>query len=477
MSKDLPRSAPADQRVDPAAVLAFVDAVEADPAIELHSLMVVRHGHVVAEGWWAPHTPERTRLLYSLSKSFTSTALGFALEEGRFGLDDTVVSHFPELDQDITDPRSRSVTLRHLASMASGHNRDMLDEVLARDPQEPVRGLLLIPPDEEPGSIFAYSQPCTYALAAVIQRAAGMPLSAYLRPRLLDPLGIGEVGWLTWPPGREQGFSGLFARTEDVAKLGQLYLQRGRWGDTQLVPEPYVDQATSRRIDTPNQDNVDWRQGYGYQFWMARHGYRGDGAFGQFCVVLPTQDAVVATTGGTEAMQAVLDSLWDHLLPGLGSGRPDAAAHRELAQRLAGLSLPACVAKPSPPRWRDWTDRPFPVAPGADGAPAAPLTSVALRQADHGLEVTIAESANALTFPVGAGDWLVSAPRDRHGDPVPVATSGGWLDDHSLRVEVIFLESPHRMDIACSLPARTAEAAWRHPPLDGGRLQTLHRPR
>lgn len=477
MSKDLPRSAPADQRVDPAAVLAFVDAVEADPAIELHSLMVVRHGHVVAEGWWAPHTPERTRLLYSLSKSFTSTALGFALAEGRFGLDDTVVSHFPELDQDITDPRSRSVTLRHLASMASGHNRDLLDEVLARDPQEPVRGLLRIPPDEEPGSIFAYSQPCTYALAAVIQRAAGMPLSAYLRPRLLDPLGIGEVGWLTWPPGREQGFSGLFARTEDVAKLGQLYLQHGRWGDTQLVPEPYVDQATSRRIDTPNQDNVDWRQGYGYQFWMARHGYRGDGAFGQFCVVLPTQDAVVATTGGTEAMQAVLDSLWDHLLPGLGSGRPDAAAHRELAQRLAGLSLPACVAKPSPPRWRDWTDRPFPVAPGADGAPAAPLTSVALRQADHGLEVTIAESANALTFPVGAGDWLVSAPRDRHGDPVPVATSGGWLDDHSLRVEVIFLESPHRMDIACSLPARTAEAAWRHPPLDGGRLQTLHRPR
>jgi CubicO group peptidase (beta-lactamase class C family) len=477
VSKDLPRSAPADQQVDPAAVLAFVDALEADPAIELHSLMVVRHGHVVAEGWWAPHTPERTRLLYSLSKSFTSTALGFALEEGRFGLDDTVVSHFPELDQDITDPRSRSVTLRHLASMAAGHNRDLLDEVLVLDPREPVRGFLRIPPDEEPGSIFAYSQPCTYALAAVIQRAAGMPLSAYLRPRLLDPLGIGEVGWLTWPPGREQGFSGLFARTEDVAKLGQLYLQRGRWGDTQLVPEPYVDQATSRRIDTPNQDNVDWRQGYGYQFWMARHGYRGDGAFGQFCVVLPTQDAVVATTGGTEAMQAVLDSLWDHLLPGLGTGRPDAAAHRELAQRLAGLSLPACVAKPSPPRWRDWTDRPFPVAPGADGAPAAPLTSVALRQADHGLEVTIAESANALTFPVGAGDWLVSAPRDRHGDPVPVATSGGWLDDHSLRVEVIFLESPHRMDIACSLPARTAEAAWRHPPLDGGRLQTLHRPR
>jgi CubicO group peptidase (beta-lactamase class C family) len=475
VSTDLPRSTPAAQQVDPAAVLAFVDAVEADRAVELHSLMVVRHGNVVAEGWWAPHTPERTRLLYSLSKSFTSTALGFALEEGRFGLDDTVVSHFPELDDEITDPRSRSVTLRHVASMASGHNRDMLPEALTRDPREPVRGFLLVPPDTEPGTLFAYSQPCTYTLAAVIQRAAGMPLTEYLRPRLFDPLGIGDVGWLAWPPGRELGFSGLFARTEDVAKLGQLYLRHGRWGEAQLLPEGYVEQATSRQVDTPNQENVDWRQGYGFQFWMARHGYRGDGAFGQFCVVLPAQDAVIATTGDTEAMQAVLDHLWEHLLPGLGTGRPDDAVERELKRRLGGLRLPACVATPSPPRWEDWTDGPFPVAPGVEGT--APLTSVELRNAGQALEVTVAEPDNALSFPVGVGDWLVCAPRDRHGDPVPVATSGGWLDDHTLRVEVLFLESPHRIDIACSLPARTAEAAWRRVPLDSGRLQTLHRPR
>ena len=476
MGKDLPRSAPADQGVDPAAVLAFVDAVEADPGIELHSLMVVRHGQVVAEGWWAPHTAERTRLLYSLSKSFTATALGFALEEGRVGLDDTVVSHFPELDGEITDPRSRSVTLRQVASMASGHDRDLLDEVLTRDPGEPVRGFLLIPPDQPPGTIFAYSQPCTYALAAVIQRAVGMRLTEYLRPRLFDPLGIGEVGWLAWPPGCELGFSGLFARTEDVAKLGQLYLQRGRWGEERLLAEHYVEQATSRQIDTPNQDNVDWRQGYGFGFWMARHGYRGDGAFGQFCVILPDHDTVVAITGGTEAMQGVLDHLWAHLLPGLGGGRPDGAAQQELDTRLGGLRLPAGAARPDPPRWEDWAGGLFPVAPGAEGGTAS-LTAVQLHQADAGLEVTIAEPANALTFPVGAGDWRVSAPPDRHGDPVPVAASGGWLDDHTARIEVVFLESPHRMDITCSLPARTAEAAWRGVPLDGGRLRTLHRPR
>ncbi|GAB3251110.1 serine hydrolase domain-containing protein [Nocardioides dilutus] len=471
----LPRSTPGAQGVDPAAVLAFVDAVDADPAVELHGLLVLRHGQVVAEGWWAPHTPERTRLLYSISKSFTSTALAFAIDEGLLDLDDTVVSHFPEFADEITDPRNRSLTLRHLASMASGHDRDMWPEALAGDPDEPVRGFLMVPPDEPPGSLFAYSQPCTYTLAAVIQRQAGMRLSEYLRPRLFDPLGIGEVGWLCTPPGREQGFSGLFARTEDVAKLGQLYLQRGRWGEQQLIPEAYVAAATSRQVAT-RMENVDWSQGYGYQFWMARHGYRGDGAFGQFCIVLPEQDAVVAITGGTEAMQTVLDHVWEHLLPGLDAAEPDEDAQPKLEERLRGLGLPTPDAEPGPAQWDDWLAAPFTVTPTGGGMGAA-LTAVALGRAAGRLEVTISEPDNTLTFAVGTGEWLVSTPLDVHGDGVPVAAAGGWLDDQTLRVEVIFLESPHRMDLVCSLPARTAAATWRATPLDGGWLRNLHRPR
>jgi CubicO group peptidase (beta-lactamase class C family) len=463
--------------VDAAAVLAFVDAVDADPAVELHGVMVLRHGHVVAEGWWAPHSRERTRLLYSISKSFTSTALAFALEEGLVELDDTVLSHFPELADEITDPRSRSITLRHLASMASGHGREMWQEALARDPDEPARGFLLVPPEHAPGSLFAYSQPCTYTLAAVIQRRAGMRLSDYLRPRLFDPLGIGEVGWLRSPAGLEIGFSGLFARTEDVAKLGQLYLQSGRWGEDQLIPETYVAEATSPQVATVMMENVDWRQGYGYQFWMSRHGYRGDGAFGQFCLVLPEQDAVVAITGGAEAMQAVLDHVWEDLLPGLGAAEPDEHAQSDLAERLSGLSLPPTQAEPGPARWEDWTAAPFTGTPTADGAAWTAPTSCAVGRTGGGLEIAISEPDNALTFPVGTMEWLVSEPQDAHGDAVPVAASGGWLDDRTLLVEVIFLESPHRMSIVCSLPARTAEATWRGTPLDGGRLGTLHRPR
>ena len=481
----LPRSAPSDQGVDPAAILSFLDALEQRPDIEMHSLMVVRHGRVVAEGWWAPYSAGRPQLIYSLSKSFTSTAAAFAQAEGLLDLDDTVISHFPEFTADITDQRSRSMKIRHIASMASGHIGDTLDEALDRDREEPVRGFLLIPPDGDPGSVFAYNQPCTYTLGSIIQRNAGMSLTRYLRPRLFDPLGIGHVGWHLFGPGREQGFSGLHARTEDIAKLGLLYLQHGRWQGTQLIPPEWVAEASSAQVGNPGGADPDWRQGYGFQFWMSRHGYRGDGAFGQFCVILPEHDAVIVTTAYTLDMQAMLDAMWAHLLPGLGTAAPGtASAQGQLSARLAGLELPAGTGAAAPSDWAPWTSAPFSVTTSTDAAQAQPvfpvaetsLTSVEVAPRAGGWQISLIEPDNALTLPVDNGGWTVSERADRHGETIPVAASGGWLDDKTLRAEVIFLETPHRMDITCSLPGRTAEARWRHAPLGVGTLGQLHCP-
>jgi CubicO group peptidase (beta-lactamase class C family) len=481
MTSSLPRSTPAEQQVDPAAILALVEALDDHPDVEMHSLMVVRHGQVIAEGWWAPYSAERPQLLYSLSKSFTATAAAFAQAEGLLGLDDTVISHFAEYDADITDPRSRSIRVRHVAAMASGHTREMLGEAIARDPADPVRGFLLIPPDRQPGTVFAYSQPCTYTLASIIQRNAGMPLTQYLRPRLFDPLGIGPVGWATFPPGREQGFSGLHARTEDIAKLGQLYLQKGQWDGTQLIPAQWVKEASSVQVANPGEPNPDWRHGYGFQFWRSRHGYRGDGAFGQFCVILPEHETVVVTTASTLDMQAMLDAMWTHLLPGLGATAPDAgSAQDRLSARLGGLELPTCPAGPAPAAWSAPGLEPFPVTAVASGAADAEvrpaLTSVEVAPAGGGWQLSLIEPTNALTFPVGAGAWAVSSPVDQKGGTIPVAASGGWADDGTLRAEVIFLETPHRIDITCSLPGRTATAAWRLPPIVGAKLRHLHSP-
>jgi hypothetical protein len=208
---------------------------------------------------------------------------------------------------------------------------------------------------------------------------------------------------------------------------------------------------------------------------MARHGYRGDGAFGQFCVILPEHDTVVVTTACTGEMQAVLDAMWTHLLPGLGTAtREDAAARHELTTRLGRLALPTCQAAPAPADWTPWTGQAFTLAAGP-GRP--PLRSVAVTPGPGGWQLTVGEADNSLTFDVGAGDWIVSAPADEHGDPIPVAASGGWLDDHTLRAEVIFLETPHRLDITCSLAGHRAEAIWRHyAPLGPARLQDLRCP-
>jgi CubicO group peptidase (beta-lactamase class C family) len=475
MAHSLPRSRPSEQQVDAAALEAVLDVLEAHPDIEMHSLMVVRHGHVVAEGWWSPYTPDRRHLLYSLSKSFTSVAVGFAREEGLLDLDEPLVSCFPELDAEVDDPRSRSIRLRHVASMASGHTHDMLGDAIARDPSDPVRGFLLSPPDEDPGSVFAYSQPCTYALASVVQSRAGESLSDYLRPRLFDPLGIGDVGWTAWEPGREIGFSGLHARTEDVAKLGLLHLRRGRWGDRQLLPEDWVDLATSKHVDNPDQPNPDWCQGYGFQFWMARHGYRGDGAYGQFCVVLPEHDTVVATTARTEQMQAVLDAFWTHLLPGLSSaGGPE--ADERLAARLRALRLPPYAGGAAPTDLQPWLGGPFVARRGVFGPVASALESVTLSVDDGRLSLALLEDDNELPVAVGTDDWLVTTPTDRHGAGVPVAASGEWVDDHTLRVAVIFLETPHRLELTLTLHGREVLARWPSPPLSGDRIADLHCP-
>jgi CubicO group peptidase (beta-lactamase class C family) len=234
----LPASTPAAEGVDARRVEDFLDAIEAAPDTEPHSVMILRHGRVITAGWWAPYGPDLMHALASLSKSFTATAVGVAVSEGLVNLDDPVVSYFPEFEADITDPGSRSILVRHIASMASGHLTDTAREAFTRDPAEPVRGFLRIPPDRDPGTVFTYNQPCTYTLAAIVQKLTGQSLSEYLRPRLLDPLGIGQIAWVRDPAGREVGFSGLHVTTDAIARLGLLYLNGGVWEGKRLLSAP-----------------------------------------------------------------------------------------------------------------------------------------------------------------------------------------------------------------------------------------------
>jgi len=475
--RPLPTSTPAAQGVDPAGILAFLDALDTADEIEPHSLMILRHGHVVTAGWWAPYTPDRLQLLYSLSKSFTGTAAAFAAAEGLIDFDAPVISYFPEFAADITDPRSRAMLVRHVATMSSGHLGETLDAARALDPAELVRGFLLLPPEHDPGTVFAYNQPTTYTLAAIVQRVTGQPLTAYLRPRLLDPLGIGDAVWLRDRTGRELGFSGLHATTDAVARLGELYLRDGVRQGVRLLPEGWVAEATRAHVPTAggmgDTEREDWDQGYGCQFWMSRHGYRGDGAFGQFCLVLPEQDAVIVTTAETERMQGMLNLVWAHLLPAFGAapltGREP--GERALGERLAGLTLPPAPGRPAPPaRADDWTAAAF-IPAGGLCADQPGLAAVTLSGEPDGWTVTLTDDGHDLPLRLGGAGWTVTE------DPAPVAVSGGWPDAATLSLDLLFLETPHHLLITCSLPGRVFTARWSTQPLHGGPLRTRRTPR
>lgn len=459
---DLPISSPSEQGVDARGIEAFIDALETDPVIDPHGVIVLRHGTVVAEGFWAPYTADRLRLVYSVSKTFTASALGFAVAEGLLGLDDLVVDHFPEFAAEVTGPRSRRILIRHLASMASGHEVDMLERAVVADPNEPIRGFLLQEPEFEPGTHFTYNQLCPYTIAAIIQRASGQTLTEYLRSRLLDPLGIGPVGWQQYPPGRDLGFSGLHTTAGSIAALGQLYLQDGMWRDRRLLPEGWVQQVTTAHIDTADEQG-DWALGYGFQVWRSRYGYRMDGAFGQLCLILPEQDAVVMVTTATDTAQAVLTAAWQHLIPAFDATL-DPSDDASLARRLAGLTAPTVTTDAQPTTDAGWAGDFTPVTePGDFG-----LSGVRV-DADGGWHVTLDDGRRTVRLPLGTRGWTTDEP----AQPPAIAVASGWTSADIATLDLALLETPHRVTIELDRSAKSFAVRWATVPLPGTAPSTL----
>jgi CubicO group peptidase (beta-lactamase class C family) len=456
------------------AVSAFLDAIQARPGLELHSLMILRHGMVVADGWWHPYERDQLHLLFSLSKSFTSTAAGLAAAEGLLSLDDRVIDIFDEHADVATDERVRATTLRQLARMASGHREDALSRAFAHDHHDLVRGFLQVPPDEEPGSIFAYNNAATFVLGAAVQKVSGQTLTDFLTPRLFSKIGIDRFYWQTDTMGRNLGFTGLHLTTESIGRFGQLILQGGRWGDEQILDPQWLELATSKQTDNaPGSDGVpaspDWRQGYGYQFWMCQHGFRGDGAHGQFCIMLPEQDMVIAITAATKDLQGVLDQVWAELLPGCADQplTEDHQAAAALTDRLSALSL----AAPGAPGWA-----PQPLTEPTDDSPAPPIRISSIEESGPDeLALSIIHdhpqspqrpvplrAATPLAVQCGLGHWVISETDlldDDHGPAtLRCAASAVRESDGTLVVEIIFLNTPHRLRLRHR--ADVTEAGW-----------------
>lgn len=322
--KQLNRSTPAEQGVNPAGILAFLQSLQSEETkSELHSFMMIRHGYVIAEGWANPYGPKDIHHLYSLSKSFTSTAIGIAISEGLLSEEDYIKDIFIDYLQEPYQANIELLQVKHLLSMSGGQEYDIFADDMIGNNKDWVKVILDTPIIHEPGSVFAYNTGSTYVLSVILEKATGIKLESYLNSRLYEHLGFGEKRWLTCPLKHNTGGFGLYLRTEDIAKFGLCYLNDGVFEDQQVIPSDWVKKATSPIIPTGNgeEEDTDSNQGYGYQFWRSTHkSYRGDGAFGQFCLCLPEQDVVIVMTSGYQESGNQLDMVWKHLLPAIDDG-------------------------------------------------------------------------------------------------------------------------------------------------------------
>ncbi|MEV0563356.1 serine hydrolase [Dactylosporangium sp. NPDC050588] len=413
-----------------ASIEGFLRAAE---RLGVHSFVLLRGGRTVAEGAWHPYELDQPQTLYSLSKSFTSMAVGLAVADGLLSVDDLVEDHLPGGDL-------RGMRVRHLLTMTTGHDSESGDSMAADPDDDWVRGFLRHPVVHEPGTRFVYNSGATYALSAIVQRRTGETVLDYLRPRLFEPLGFGPATWETCPRGIVTGGWGLTLRTRDLAAFGQLCLQRGRWQDRQLVPAEWIDAATAEQVPnvdpTGSQESLDWQQGYGFQFWRCRHdAYRGDGAFGQFIVVSPRLDTVVAVTSGTTDMQAVLDAVFAHLMEAPAADLPPLALPALTGTAEPRADLPGrfhTADPPAPPRrhHRPEIDQP------------SRIVGFAVVRAANGWLAELHDEHGVHRFACEPGRWTSSTMTTSDGVANPVATTGAWLGPTTFELRICHTADP-----------------------------------
>ncbi|MDP4261953.1 MAG: serine hydrolase [Bacteroidota bacterium] len=450
----LPRASPESQGISSKAIRNFIKAINAS-GIDWHSFMLLRHGHVVAEGWWKPFDAAYKHTLYSLSKSFTSTAIGMLVIDGKLKVDDPVISFFPdELPASISD-NLKQMKVKHLLTMNTGHAEDTMPKL--RDAQDKTwtKAYLEQPVPFEPGTHFLYNTGNTYMLGAIVHKITGQTLEKFLTPRLFQPLDIEGYDWETSPQGLNTAGYGLRVKTEDIAKFGQLYLQKGKWNGKEILTEAWINEATSYQTKS-QEGNGDWSQGYGYQFWRCKPGfYRGDGAFGQFCIVMPEQDAVLAVTSESWDMQKSMTTAWENLLPAMqaGSLAQDQAELAALKKDVKNLVLPIAKGSVVSPLSSTYNKRKFKLNTNEYG-----VVEMQFEFSKDGCTWTTKTASGKTSIQFGWENWITNKDSitypypvtGRFSVPSKIAGTATWSGENTLQLNARFVEAIHGDKITCT---------------------------
>lgn len=332
-------------------IMAYLDELE-ESNTEMHGLMIMRHGKLCAQGWWAPFGPGVRHGLQSHTKTYAATAVGIAYTEGLLKLDERLIDIFPEESPENPSENLQKLTVRDVLCMGCG-----MDE-MPQPTKDWIRDFLHTPVNHVPGTTYMYNSTGSTMLGAIVRKKTGLGLHEYLTPRLFNKIGIDpdNLRWMCMPDGMEVGGGGLFATTEDNLRLMKLYADGGVWEGERILAEDYVRLATTNQNDSAtesinNPEAFDNFLGYGFQIWMCKPqgAYRADGAMGQFTIVLPTLDMLIAineTAVGAHWAQSTLDITW-RFVEKITASSPlpeDEAALKALRARMARLNIgnPPC---------------------------------------------------------------------------------------------------------------------------------------
>ncbi len=421
---------------------------------------MLRDGVRVLEQYWEPYRPGDRTLVYSASKTFTATAVGIAVGEGRFCLDDRLADLLADDFPSEPAPGAADWTVHHLLSMSTGHTEDTLPALIENLPAEQwVSGFLATAPRGAVGELHTYNNGATFLLGELVRRYSGQDLLDYLRPRLFEPLGI-DATWDTDPLGRCLGWSGLHIDVTGLAAMGELLRSDGVWQGRRLLPEGWVARATARQVATGDEDSAEWTYGYGYQVWMNREGFRLDGAHGQFAFVLPQRGLVVAIQSAQSSTQELIDVVWQHL--------DDVGPAAEGTQ----LEVPADSGRGS--HWG--AGGPVPVDPSMMRADeelsAGPdLADITVRRDGTRFAVSMVAEGWLVQLDAGAGAWR-RQPLPLGDVVVPVALAAGADEAGDLLLKLVFTDTPHTLRVRIGADGASG-VFWHVPPLQGPTLATM----
>lgn len=458
--KEFMRVTPESVGIDSGDIEWLLDRLESG-FTEPHGLMIMRHGKICAEGWWNPYAPGIRHGLQSHSKTYAATAIGIAYTEGIVKLDERIIDIFPEYAPEQPSENLKRLTVHDVLCMGCG-----MDE-MPMATEHWIRDFLHTPVNHTPGTTYMYNSVGSSILSAIIVKKTGMSMHEYLKPRLYDKIGIFSDNhrWMKMPDGCEVGGGGLFATTEDNLRLMKLYADGGVWEGERILDDEYVKRATTLQNESATEaknnplakDNF---VGYGYQIWMCRPNgvYRADGAMGQFTIVVPDKDMIIAITenaSGAHWAQTTLDVMWEFLerIENHPAKEENTEKSECLKNRMGRLALPNPKCAPYSPIAANIEGRQWRVS---DGDFYMEDVGVAQHMSGCELPQPIDVFCFHFTSDEIVMDWenreekerlVIATDGSRRHNTLPgrlisqVLLSGAWISENKLEVKARYIET------------------------------------